>query len=384
MAETMKIYFCDICNESVPLGDIEAGKAFFRSGRVVCSPCDKAMSVVVAEEGKTLAGAAGATAPDGNQAATLDPFLAGAGAPARQHTAAGGGFLATVMAAVAILLTAGIGVLLFERMDAGDRQAEQDLAALRGDLRQELREVRGQGSDTRLALFEDTSRMSADLTELRTRVGERGESSKSTNQALREDIARVGERLATVEGLLTDVERHEGELSDVASVLGEMGADIRLLAEKLLELEEARLTAAVEPIPTQPQRPSWWHLVEQLESQRPGDRWTAVTGLGETGDEAVADHLTKMLKDPDIFVRMATARILGSLRASVGVPPLIDALEDPEASVREASVVALRTITGENFKFDPSAISEADRARKIKAWRDWWRRKGEDLLGGTP
>src|SRR5262245_5414832 len=40
----MKIHFCDLCNESVPQGDLDQGRAFIRKGRVVCAACDRAMS----------------------------------------------------------------------------------------------------------------------------------------------------------------------------------------------------------------------------------------------------------------------------------------------------------------------------------------------------
>ena len=40
----MKIHFCDLCNESVPEGDLTAGKAILRKGRVVCASCDAAMT----------------------------------------------------------------------------------------------------------------------------------------------------------------------------------------------------------------------------------------------------------------------------------------------------------------------------------------------------
>ena len=39
----MKIQFCDLCNESVPEGDLKSGKAFLRKGRVVCATCNTLM-----------------------------------------------------------------------------------------------------------------------------------------------------------------------------------------------------------------------------------------------------------------------------------------------------------------------------------------------------
>jgi len=40
----MDIHFCDLCNESVPQSDLDAGRAFVRRGRVVCASCERAMT----------------------------------------------------------------------------------------------------------------------------------------------------------------------------------------------------------------------------------------------------------------------------------------------------------------------------------------------------
>ena len=79
---------------------------------------------------------------------------------------------------------------------------------------------------------------------------------------------------------------------------------------------------------------------------------------------------------------MATARILGDLEAAVGIGALIDTLVDPEASVREAAVVSLRSITGRSFRFDPLG-KESERAKRVKAWRDWWKKSGDAFLAGS-
>jgi HEAT repeat protein len=135
-----------------------------------------------------------------------------------------------------------------------------------------------------------------------------------------------------------------------------------------------------EPPPADGQ-PAWANLLAELKSTSSGARWNAVQALGDTHDPAVVPHLLPMLKDADIFVRMATARVLGDLAAIEAVPHLIDALEDEEASVREQALVSLRELTGKDFKFDPTA-NEADRAKKVKAWREWWKREGEAAAAG--
>jgi len=63
------------------------------------------------------------------------------------------------------------------------------------------------------------------------------------------------------------------------------------------------------------------------------------------------------------------------------VPALIDALEDTEAAVREAALGALRSLTGKDLRFDPMA-SESERSKKVKAWREWWKKVEEE--GGLP
>ena len=40
----MKILFCDLCNESVPQSELDAGRAFMRKGRVICLKCDQLMT----------------------------------------------------------------------------------------------------------------------------------------------------------------------------------------------------------------------------------------------------------------------------------------------------------------------------------------------------
>ena len=56
--------------------------------------------------------------------------------------------------------------------------------------------------------------------------------------------------------------------------------------------------------------------------------------------------------------------------------PLIDTLSDPAPSVRNAAVSSLRILTEQNFRFDPLA-KEADRNKRIRAWRDWWEKQQE-------
>ena len=83
----------------------------------------------------------------------------------------------------------------------------------------------------------------------------------------------------------------------------------------------------------------------------------------------------------DALLRPVT-RVLGDLDSPEAIEPLIDTLEDEDPAVREMAMVSLRAITGRNFKFDAVA-SPADRAKKVKAWRQWWKKAQEEFLPGS-
>ena len=383
----MEVHFCDLCNESVPERDLKEGRAFLRKGRVVCASCDRAMSPPEEEAGGAPTGEAPSEAVAGAQAA-------GAGTPGGPHAGSGGhgphygsggagAGLAMVMAAMAILLIAAVAVLLFERMDDANRQSARDLSSLGSDLR-------GVVADVRTELLADAESRSGEAEALRRAIDALGQEVSGQAQSHREDVRRLtGEvealtrRLDEGSAVAEELARHDRQIAELAGSIAEIRADLGLVAEKLVELQAQSEELAARPVaPLEPvdQGPDWLAYVDELASPSSGARWTAVQALGDTGDLGVVPHLLPMLGDEDIFVRMATARVLGDLGAVEGVPNLIDALEDVESTVREAAVLSLRLITGQNFKFDPGA-ADADRSKRVKAWRDWWRREGQASMG---
>ena len=40
----MNLYFCDLCNESIPQSDLDLGRAVRRNERLICAACEGAMS----------------------------------------------------------------------------------------------------------------------------------------------------------------------------------------------------------------------------------------------------------------------------------------------------------------------------------------------------
>jgi len=167
------------------------------------------------------------------------------------------------------------------------------------------------------------------------------------------------------------------------------GLSQRELAKRMEEYrksaEAARNAAeaakALPEKPAAPAGPAWTTLVPNLADANPSTRWEAVDELGRSKDPAVIPHIAPLLRDSDLFVRMCAARVLADLGTLQAVPALIDALEDAEPTVRESAWHALRTLTGKDFKFDPQG-NDADRQKKVKSWREWWKKEGEGLLNG--
>lgn len=379
----MKIHFCDLCNESVPEGDLKTGKAVIRKGRVVCATCDALMT--------REAGAVEGEPPTGDvdpaaRAAQASPSPAATPVHARRaaHPIGGG---AAFAAFLSLVIAGGGGWFLW-----------RELVTLRTDHHRLSREMDRRLEASELSL-DDVSRRSRQRdVELELSVGEVATSSLAAAQqevaVLRNELqAALGEQLTLAEELRAEMVRVTDSNAAVGERLDELVArSIRSreeygeLSSRLVAVEgELARGAAAVAAPTverAPAPPAWAKELAGLESESAGERWNAVTALGDTGDPAVVPHLVPLIGDPDVFVRMAVARVFGDLGAPEAVDSLIFALEDEEAVVREAAMVSLHAITGRDFRFDPMA-GAAERAKKVKAWREWWEKARSEYLAGT-
>lgn len=214
----------------------------------------------------------------------------------------------------------------------------------------------------------------------------RGEDAKRRSELEKEAQALAAWRASVDERGKKDAVR----LTELAQALAKSAEDAQPLVERLQALEQAA-KAPPAPAPAAPgqNEPTWKSLLVDLSSANAGVRWEAVDGLGQARDPQAVPALLPMLKDPDVFVRMATARVLGDLKATSAMPALLDALEDSEDAVREAAFVAMRSIVSnregnkdgtKDLKFDPLA-PEAERAKRLKALREWWKKEEESGAG---
>jgi len=402
----MEIHFCDLCNESVPQSDLDAGNAFVRKGRVVCAVCDQAMGGGGEEDAKpaSLAPDSLGSAPAHGQAA---PHVAGAaavsaaapthGAPAGRRRSGAGGVLVGMLA---IAFSAAGFALVVDRMDRiGD-----DMQTASLELRREVNGLRrAQDSmsrtvETRMAEAEERMQTEREATKADV---------EQTIAGVRAELGAVTERIdgftTRFTELRTTIDEGDAAAAARARLLGEQlisfEKDMRFYSDRIIELEESLRVLSTRPMGAAPGvvdggagagagatppagTPAWQPLLADLQHANAGIRLDSVYALGETRDREVIPYLIPMLGDVDLFVRMATARVLEDLEARTAVPSLIDALEDASSAVREAAMIALRHITGHDFRFDPTDPSEAKRAKGVKAWRDWWKKNGDDFLAG--
>ncbi|MBM3986621.1 MAG: HEAT repeat domain-containing protein [Planctomycetes bacterium] len=362
-----EIYFCDLCNESVPQIDLDRGHATRQKGRVVCATCHRAMGPAFAEP------ASGTLTPAARVALPAPGSIHSHGhAHAATHSAPSGAVAALTLACVALAVAVTVGVWARGALDevalqraAEDRDGRARHQALAARVEAAAASDSVLRASSQAQAFEGLSGLRAELASLR---GEMAEQQGSVRARLEE----LGAAAARAEVALQKVERHEGELLMLQQHVVDAQAALAALSQRLeqaLASAPAGLEAAQPPAA---EDPAWIALMEQVRSANVSERYVALVGLAQSRDPRATSVVLPLLKDRDIFLRMAAARALGDLATAEAIPGLIDTLDDDEALVREAAYLSLRSVTGRDLPFDPQSPDPAERARRIKAWREWW------------
>ena len=393
----MELYFCDLCNESVPQGDLELGRAWRRGNRVVCNACEQSMSEGgrgpipqrASLGGTASAGTAMAVAEREQAAPALAPGpTASVGAQHSTHSSGASGAwmlggVALIFTGVAAYWTLQRTAAVDEELAAADRsvRSEQsalaaELAALRNSVEARMSTAEQRGAQERSAQFAGLSatlsKLRDDCTRLERVIGGLAEKDASLAEDQRQALEAMGGRIEALGATFGDL---EGGVAFHSDRLIELEERVHALAQGGAWRSEGVGAAPDEGVPT------WQPFLADLASAQAAARLDALYALEKSKDMAVVPYVVPMLQDVDIFVRMAAARVLEDLRAKNSVPALIDALEDTEPVVTESAMFALQKITGQDFGFEPNA-PVVERAKKIKAWRDWWKKEGEAFLAG--
>jgi len=363
----MDILFCDICSESVPLKDLESGGARRFGERIVCRSCDEAMTRHVAPAAQSSATASLARAQE-------------PASPTASTTTQLGGGGTIWLAASCVGVMALLAYLAIDRVEEAETRVQADFALEVRNVDQRVARLE-QRLETILAERPFEPAPDPRIDDVLTRLASLAHAAQDVSSGERE-----AERWAALEetvrsaALVAVEERAETaqRLADLALELQRARGDLQVLARSMLEvLEEAPAAPAAPAVPTDLRReaaeaqPGWLAFVGSLSSKDDSERWNAVEELGASGDPQAATYVVNALKDPELFVRMAAARVLGDLANPIAIAALIDTLADPEPSVREAALVSLRTLSGRDLAFEPNADPKV-RAKQIEAWRAWW------------
>lgn len=342
MDDSLEVFFCDLCNTSVPEHDLAIGVAARFKGRVIGGCCIGEL------RGRSSADRVGRGSSAGLLGVAVLLLVAIAGATV---------FLEWRLSNETAQLGSRFGGL-----EGADSRHEQSLAAL----------------DTRLSagvVRSDLEALGSRLASLETTVREGGKVLDGSVGGAKEQIALV---LRDLEDLrrgqreqLTNLTAFEREFRAIASDVAVLKAMPRVQPparrDPELPVTEDSVPAAIDAsLP-----PELAHEVARLRDADPGIRFEAVDKLVSSKNSAVREPLLAMVKDADLFVRRLTVEGLQYFRHAQTVVVLLDALMDPEEIVRHTAHASLQALTGEKIAFD-AAGSREQRAQEQRRWREWW------------
>lgn len=360
-----EILFCDLCNESVPLSDLDGGRAFRVKGRVVCATCNLTM-----------------TQPAGAPAITPvhSHGHAHAAASAREP---GGAYAALTLAALALGGVAFVGYWVHGEFGKLHQGQSSELALAQERLAELSRQLAGERAAREELRSRLVAKLDSELAGLSSAQVQHAQNAAQSTEELRLSLAVVQANAARVDDALVRLERHDGELLTLQKHVNDLQLGAREMEARLDgELKALKESQAATPAAAPAEeRPSWWPLVQQLKNESVSERYGALVALAATRDPEAAEHVLPLLADQDIFLRMAAARTLGDLGNPIAVEPLINTLEDAEGVVREAAYLSLRAITRRDLPFDAQSNDVAERTKRVKAWREWWDKEKPKFAG---
>lgn len=358
--DPLEVLFCDLCNTSVPAGDVGTGKAVRHAGKTIGGCCLP-----------SLRGAA-VSAPARDAAV---PSIAG---PVAHHEARLLPFAIAILAAVAaatLFLEYRISQTETRVQVGGTELAEQ--AKAQAEVVQSI-SVALDGVARRADLDDMAKRLLA--------IEQQGQRTADQVQSVAKDHARALESVHAAVQVLQESDRQQAGLP---AMLTEQQQSLARLAVALAELRAQprstpidsapQVEAAAPMTPTPGIAPELAHHIQKLKDADAATRFEAVDELLRSKDAAVLEHLLPMAKDADTFVRRLTVEGLKDFKKPAVVDVLIVALADPEEIVADTAWRSLKELTGQKLPFEAAAGRDA-RARAQQKWKEWWD-KNRDAFG---
>jgi len=329
----MELHFCSLCNQSIPMQDIESRESVVLNGKRYCSTCRY-----------------------------ID-------LPSRKKAPS---YLALYLGFCLICSLAAVGYLLFRddlfppepTVQARTLTDKEILMASLQDLQRKLIEVTRHAEqrvgdeftrfDLRLVKQERA------LAEVVRRIEALGKNKKPVLS--KEDTDKLK---GNIQGILYEVEFIRDDLSKLKGAVQGMRGEQKPAAPPQPAEEVKVAEEETEPEPTLSEVERW---IAQTKNKDPVNRLIALKELRRFRGSNVTRALVRCLKDWNPSVRRAAAEDLGNRKEEASAPALVELLKDQDATVRETTVQSLRKITGRRFGFR-SDSSERRRAAAAGRWQ---------------
>ncbi|MBL8896819.1 MAG: HEAT repeat domain-containing protein [Planctomycetes bacterium] len=377
----MKIFFCDVCNESIPVKLVQEGQISTVKGKVICPKC----LPVAAPASEEAVGAVPA------------PLVVG-----KPPVRAAGSRAAGLLALLGCGLGAGALALGFSLRQESEEQ-RRELRESSKSITVLIQELADAEARTRLRVGEEERRFEAHETEL-----EKARRALDAIDVLRRELdaetklwegrkleleagfaKTLGQGLEPLRTQAVRVEasvaKSSSEAQGLRNELARLAGRVDMLAGRAAESGPVAAPApggsgSAEAVALKDLPAAISKQVELLKDADASKVWAALTELGNMPDPRVIPYVIPTLSHSDPFVRHQAMTLLGDLNAKEAVEQLIQALGDEESWVREGAYTALRKITRQNLRFDTHASRE-QRAEAKAAWEKWWSANRDKVLG---
>ena len=335
-----ELFFCNVCQQSVPQISLDTGNAVRHGDRVICPDC--ADTLVIATE--------------------LEPSK-------REWS------ISPIVIVFFTITWAVFAYMYVEQQRFFDAVTESNKEAVSNNNRLSAANTRLERA-LENKIGDSATRAKIERDKL-TSVIENGDNK------LRDALSRQANALAEFESLPSQFSAMSSklnlsqiEISTIADSAREIRAGQLVLRDKISAVERQ---VAAAPTPVDVEESSFdsrvQSILQGLESSDPNTRFAALEDIADHNDPNLVPYVAPLLYDSYEFCRYQAATTLRQWSALSATPQLIEALDDTFEFVRKEVNAALEAVTknsvGYNHKDDDAA-----RAASQQAWRDWWKNNG--------
>ena len=335
-----ELFFCNVCQQSVPQISLDTGNAVRHGDRVICPDC--ADTLVIATELEPR-----------RKGWSISPIVAV--------------FFAITWAVFAYMYVEQ--QRFFNAVSVSNKEAVSNnnrLSAANAELQSALENKIGD-SATRAKIERDKL----------TSVIENGDNK------LRDALSRQANALAEFESLPSQFSAMSSklnlsqiEISTIADSAREIRAGQLVLRDKVSAVERQ---VAAAPAPVDVEESSFdsrvQSIIQDLQNSDPNTRFAALEDIADHNDPNLVPYVAPLLYDSYEFCRYQAATTLRQWSALSATPQLIEALDDTFEFVRKEVNAALEAVTKNSVGYNHKD-GDAARAASQQAWRDWWKNNG--------